>query len=280
MFNMLSIIKSDIYRILKGKAIYIAILVILIMNIVSAAGLSAGHIGLSVGTNVDFTNTETMAEISSAKSLGELRKIMKSFGAFELDKEVIGQNVNLYYIFIIIVVVVLCTDLSNKCIKNTLSSAISKRKYYISKMLLVLGICTLLVLFSNYSFYFINFLMNGKEFASSLMDIGKYTIVQLPLIYGIISMLVCFAFLFKKTSVFNTVSIPFIMVVQLIGFSIINLFHIKADWFYDYEIQFALINLVNNPTTSYLIKCTLLGIFYIILFNVIGYYSFKKIDIN
>ncbi len=277
---MLSIIKSDLYRILKGKAIYIVVLIILLLNIISAVGLSAGHIGMTVGSTVDVTDSEMLAEISSAKSLKEFRDIMKNHGAFELDKEVIGQNINLYYMFIVIVVLVLCTDFSNKCIKNTLSSAISKRKYYLSKTLLILGICLLLVLFNNYSFYFLNLLINGKEFASSLLDIGKYTIVQLPLICGIISMLVCFAFLFKKTSIFNTISIPFVMVVQLIGFGIINLLHIKADWFFNYEIQFALTNLVNDPATSYLIKCTLLGLFYLILFNVVGYYSFKKADIN
>ncbi len=277
---MLSIIKSDLYRIFKGKAIYIAILIILFLNITSAIGISAGHIGMSVGSTVDVTDSETLAEVASAKSLKEFREIMKSQGPFKLDKEVIGQNVNLYYIFIVIVVSVLCTDFSNKCIKNTLSSAISKRKYYLSKMILTFGICILLVLFNNYSFYFLNLFINGNEFASSLLDIGKYSIVQLPLICGIISMLVCFAFLFKKTSAFNTISIPFIMVVQLIGFGIINLLHIKADWFYNYELQFALANLVSNPTTSYIIKCTLLGIFYIIIFNVVGYYSFKKADIN
>ncbi len=277
---MLSIIKSDLYRILKGKAIYIVILIMLLLNIISAVGMSPGNIGISMGTTGGAIDSETLAEISSAKSLGEFREIMKNQRTFELDKEVIGQNVNLYYMFIVIVVCVLCTDFSNKCIKNTLSSAISKRKYYLSKLLLTLGICILIVLFNNYSFYFLNLLINGKEFASSLLDIGKYTIVQLPLLCGIISMLVCFAFLFKKTSAFNTISIPFIMVVQLIGLGIINLLHITADWFYNYEIQYALTNLVNNPATSYLIKCTLLGVFYIILFNVVGYYSFKKADIN
>ena len=225
---MLSIIKSDLYRISKGKAIYIVILIILILNIVSAVGLDAGHIGLSVGTNIDVTDTETLAQISSVNSISDYRKLMKSFGTFPLDKDVIGQNVNLYYLFIVIVVIILCTDFSNKSIKNTLSSAISKRKYYLSKLFLILGLSTIIVLFNNYSFYLINLIINGKAFTSSL----------------------------------------------------INLFHIKADWFFNYEFQYALVNLVNNPTTSYIIKCTLLGIFYIIFFNIIGYYLFKKTDIN
>ena len=229
---MLSIIKSDLYRISKGKAIYIVILIILILNIVSAVGLDAGHIGLSVETNIDVTDSETLAQISSVNSISDYRKLMKSFGTFPLDKDVIGQNVNLYYLFI-------CTDFSNKSIKNTLSSAISKRKYYLSKLFLILGLSTMIVLFNNYSFYLINLIINGKAFTSSLIDIGKYTVVQLPLIYGIISMLCCFAFIFRKTSIFNTVTIPFIMAFQLIVTGIINLFHIKADWFFNYEFQYA-----------------------------------------
>lgn len=278
---MLSIIKSDLYRILRGKAIYIAILVILVINGVSAIMLSPGNIGINVTSSArEEYDFETLEEIANAKSLGEIRQIVKNKGAFNLDKEVIGQNVNLYYIFIVVVVTILCADMTNKCIKNTLSSAISKRKYYMSKLLLTLGICTLLVLFSNYSFYFMNLTINGKEFTSSLLDIGKYTIVQLPLIYGIISILICFGFLFKKTSIFNAISISFQIIIQLISSTIISLLHLKGDWFFNYEFQFALNNLVNSPVISYVIKCTLLGIFYLIIFNAIGYYSFKKADIN
>ena len=70
------------------------------------------------------------------------------------------------------------------------------------------------------------------------------------------------------------------MVVQLVVMGVTNLFKLKADWFYDYEAQFALNNLVNDATTRYTISCILLGIAYIVVFNIIGYYSFKKIEIK
>lgn len=277
---MLNIIKSDLYRLFKSKGFYIVIGIVILMSVASAISMSAGHIGLSVGSNVDITDTETLSKISQAKSLSEFRSIMKSFGAFKLDREIIGQNVNLYYMFIVFVVIILTKDFSNKSIKNTLSSAISRKKYYISKLLLILGISTLLILFNNYFTYFINLVVNGKEFTSSIGEITKITIYQLPLLYGIISLLVCIAFITRKTSQFNTISIPLIMVFQLVVMTIISMFRIKADWFTNYEIQYALCNLTNNPTNTYILKCSLLGLGYLIIFSLIGYYSFKKAEIK
>lgn len=277
---MFNIIKSDLYRLVKSKGFYIAIGIVALLSIISVITLEAGHIGLSVGSSVDVTDAETMSKISSAKSLGEFRDIIKSFGPFKLDKEIIGQNVNLYYMFIVFVVIILTKDFSNKSIKNTLSSAISRKKYYVSKLLLILGMSTLLILFNNYLSYFLNLAVNGKEFSSSIGEITKITIYQLPLLYGIICLLVCIAFITRKTSIFNTISIPFIMVFQLVVVTIISIFRIKADWFTNCELQYALFNLANNPTNSYILKCSLLGIGYIVVFGLIGYYAFKKAEIK
>ncbi len=279
---MLNMIKSDFYRILKGKAIYIALFIIIGLSLVSVIGLTPGHIGMTSMSNstIDINDAEFMEKLSEANSLKDIRDLMKSSGGYELDQAVLGTNMNLYYIFIVVVVIVLCTDFSNKSIKNTLSSAISRNKYYWSKAILIFLICTFLVLFNNYFFYFTNLFVNGRNFSSSISDIFKTTIIQLPLIYGIISLLICFAFLFKKTASFNTISIPFIIIVQLIVLGITNLFRIKADWFYQYEIQNALGNLANSPTNQYILNCTLLGIFYLILFNIIGYFVFRRTEIK
>lgn len=277
---MINIIKSDLYRILKGKAIYIVLAVITILSVVSVVGMSPGHIGLSIGSNVDMSDLEMMEEISSAKTLGEYREIMKNNGSFALDKDIVGTNVNLYYFFIVIAVIVVATDFSNKSIKNTISSAISRKEYYFSKLLLILGLGTFLILFNNYGTYILNLIINGKAFSTPLLEFTKLTIIQLPLLYGIISLLVCLAFVLRKTSLFNSISITFIMVVQLIATGIINLFKLNADWFNNYEIQLALTKLVNNPTNKYIVSCALLGIVYIVIFNTIGYYAFKKAEIK
>ena len=279
---MINMIKADLYRIFKGKAIYISCLIIIGLSLVSIIGLTPGHIGMTSMTNstMNIEDAEFMEKLSDANNLKDIRDLMKSFGGYELDQAVLGTNINLYYIFIVVVVIVICTDFSNKSIKNTLSSAISRKKYYWSKAAIIFLICTFLVLLNNYLSYFMNLLINGKNFASSFIDISKTTLIQCPLIYGIMSLLICFAFLFKKVASFNTISIPFIMVFQLIVYGMINLFRIKADWFYQYEIQNALGNLANHPTNQYILNCTLLGIFYIVIFSIIGYYVFKQTEVK
>lgn len=242
--------------------------------------MTAGHIGMADMTVPSKEEQKMTVETKDINDIMKLRKFIKQNFEFELDKKVIGTNINLYYLFIIITVTVISTDFSTKAIKNTLSSAISRKKYYTSKVFLIFFLSTALIFFNNYFFYFLNLIMNGPKFSSSFIEILKTTLIQLPLLYGIISLLICFAFVFKKTATFNTVSIPFILLFQLIVMGTINLFRIQTDLFYKYEIQNALHHLIANPTNNYILNCTLLGIFYIIIFNIIGYCSFRNTEIK
>lgn len=280
---MLNIIKSDLYRLIRSKGLYIVIAIIILIATISVVSMSGLSIGFAVGNNMDSVGVEAMQEISQAKSLGEHRSIMKnvglSLGTIKVDKSILKGNYNLYYFFIAFVVIIITKDFSSKTIKNTLTSAISRKKYYISKILLVLGISTLLILFNNYFSYFLNLIVNGKEFASSIVEITKITLYQLPLLYGIICLLACLAFMTRKTSIFNTVSIPFIMFFQLIATIIISIFKINGDWFTNYDFQWAMLKLANNPANDYILKCGLLGLSYVVIFGLIGYYAFKKAEI-
>lgn len=44
--------------------------------------------------------------------------------------------------------------------------------------------------------------------------------------------------------------------------------------------KFQSTKLVNNPTNKYIVSCAILGIAYIVIFNTIGYYAFKKAEIK
>ena len=141
----------------------------------------------------------------------------------------------------------------------------------------------IIIFFNTYFTYIANLIINGKKFSSSLMEVTKLTIYQLPLIFGIISILVCFAFIGRKTATFNTISIPLIIVVQYIIMGIVGIAarsKLNWTWIYKYELQCALANLAKNPANEYIIKCSLLGIGYIIVSTLIGYYTFKKAEIK
>ena len=279
---MLNIIKSDLYRVFRGKSIYVAIIIILILASVSCFAMSPGHIGIASSSieETDYDNEELLEKVYETDSIMETREIMKEYGSFPLDKSQLGANANLYYFFIIVVVIVLVTDLSNSTAKNTLSSAISRKKYYFSKLITCLGLGTVLILINNYGSYVINLIMNGKEFSAGILEITKLTILQLPILYAIISMLVCIGFCFRKTGTFNSITIPLIMVVQLIIMGVATLFHLDGANILNYEFQYIIGNLVANPSNTYILKTLVWAVFYIIAFNVIGYSVFRKTEIK
>ena len=98
---MINIIKSDLYRIFKGKTIYITLAIVIIIGIVSCVGMSSGYIGVSTGSKLTSFDKETTIALNEANNLIEYRNIIKSHGSFELDRQIIGQNGNLYYLFIV-----------------------------------------------------------------------------------------------------------------------------------------------------------------------------------
>lgn len=282
MFNM---IKADLYRIFKGKGLYIAITVMAIAAVFSIIAMCPGHIGLDKVTEDSYSNSikneEVIQQIKDTNSLIETRKIVKEHtDGFPLDKQIIGTNVNLYYFFIVIVALVLVTDFSNSTIKNTLSSAISRKKYYLSKAVICFGIGTFLILLNNYGIYICDILINGSKFATSFIEITKLTLMQMPLLYGIMSLLLCIGFCTKKMATFNGIAIPFLMAFQLIIMGIISLFKFDGANILQYEFQYAMGNLASSPTSTYIMNCALLGLIYIVIFNIIGYNIFKRTEIK
>ncbi len=273
---MMNQMKADLFRIFKGKAIFITLILFLVMTFSSVYMLSPGHIGFSMGSA--SMSEEEIAVYGQLNNIFELREYQLKHQAFDLDRACIGQNNNLYYFFIVIVILVLCTDFSNKTIKNAISTSTSRKQYFLSKTLLIFFLCTGLILLSNYGTHVMNLLINGKKFTTSLYTITKLTIYQLPLLYGIISLLCCMGFIIRRLSLFNGISIPFLMVFQLMLMSICAI--TGNNHIMNYEFQTALDFLVNHPTNKFILECVLLGCSYIVLFNALGYYSLKKADIK
>ncbi|MDE6025016.1 MAG: ABC transporter permease subunit [Lachnospiraceae bacterium] len=277
---MFNIIKSDLYRILRGKAIYIAFLVMVVMSGLSMYELSPGYLGAS-SAGLEQINEDALEDVyrlGGELSLSEIRKIYEKH-PYEFDKEFLAANANLYYIFIVMVAIIIAADFSKRTIKNTVSSAVSRKKYYYSKLICCILICSIFVLINNYGTYFVNKLVNGENFSSSLGTITRVTLYQLPIMYGIISLLVCVSVVVKKGSAFNAISIPLLMAFQLLITLFLRVLKMKAT-ILNYEYQTALGKLARNPENDYIVKCVLLGIFYIVIFNIIGYYSFKRAEIK
>ena len=188
------------------------------------------------------------------------------------------KNNNLYYFFIAIVIFVIGCDFSNRTIKNTISTNISKKKYYFSKLILSLGIGTALVFINAIFCHFANLIINENYFTSPLSEIFMLVIKQLPLLYAIISILFMISVLTRKTSVYNGITIPLIMVFQIIFLSSINVLNLPS-WLPNYEWETAITKLCMNPTTTYILQTYGIWIIVFVIATLIGYNSFKARDI-
>lgn len=265
---MINMMRADLYRIFRGIGIYIAIALIIIISSVSIAVKEPGYIGNGNVTYNDEVVVPAMQETFSENAT--------------FIQGILATNINLYYPLIIIVFVILMQEFSNKTMKNTLSSAVSKRKYFAYKMIMSLGFSALFILFGNLYAYVLNFIVNGKEYTEPIIDILKITMLQMPMLLGIVSLLVFIGFLFQKAAVYNAVSISFIMLFQIVVGFICAFTESKSlqKFLENYELQAALNKLAYFPESKYCLICLCIGIIEILVFSVSGYCIFKKSEIK
>lgn len=278
---MINMLRADFYRMTKGKSIYIALAIIFLLIGVDVYLTSPGTIGMTFYLNSNQTSNTPVGiseEEMNQFSISEMRKAMLSQEDYKLDLDIMSHNINLYYVFLIIIVFSLTTDFSQKSIKNTLSSAISRKRYYLSKTGFILITGSFLFFLSNYAAYFLNLIFN-KKISSSFLEVTKVSFLQLPVILLILSFLTCLAFLLKKKALFNAITIPFIIITQTVLSVLQNFFSIKK-YISNYEIECALYNLAQSPSTKYISEILCISIFGILLLHFIGYASFRKLEIK
>lgn len=284
---MLNMIKADIYRINKNIAFYIAIAFTLLMIGVSVYMVQPGSVGqASVGdvSTTGYVNDgngldDISMEEASKLTMHDLREMSLNSEGYEFDKNFLAANMNLYYIFIFIAAIAITVDFSAGSVKNTLSSAINRKKYFISKTLFVLGICILIFFMNTYVSYFSNLIFNDGKVSSDLWTVTKISLLQLPPMLALISILIGIAFIFRKTSIFNIITIPLVMVFQLILNLVVMLFDLNSK-IINYEFQIMIGKLTSEPSCDYITKSYIYCAVLIIAFLSLGYISFRKSEIK
>ena len=283
---MINMLRADFYRLIRSMGFYIAILILLLMIVPSIYFVEPGYIGLSGGTLSAAEASSAQNELDEmsyeeiqALNSSELRKIMLKTEGYELDRAMLTANINLYYIFIFFAAIILTVDFSGSSVKNTLASAISRNKYYCAKLSFISICCTAILFLNTYIVYFANILFNNKNLASSLGTVTKISLRQLPAMLALASILTGIGFMVKKTSIFNTITIPLILLFQIVLNLTATIFKIKDEYLY-YEFQLMIGRLANNPSDSYVLHSYLVCAAVIVIFNVLGYLSFKKAEIK
>lgn len=228
---MWNIIKADMFRVSRRKGLYVCIFFIVVLLSVSIYLKSAGHIGMNSGSY----NSEEVVQNPNA-SMEEIRNLTTNQDA-QLDVSIAGAGGNLYYFFLPVVFMVLCSDLTNHTTKNVISTEVSRSTYYMAKLILSLAIGIAFVLFHNYGAYFGSLIFNGSNTVSSIGEITIVTLRQLPVYCGIISVLVMLASICQKAALFNGISIALVMGTQMVIILLATLFSFDPTTILQYEFE-------------------------------------------
>lgn len=274
---MLNIIKADLFRIFKGKGIYVCLLAIIALCSVSIYLRSPGHIGISGGltSNSEVTKEDDLAIPEDVRKVaGESNEL--------LDEGMMKVNGNLYYVLIFVVFAVICVDLANHTAKNVISTDVSRTTYYFAKLLLTWGLGIAIIAISTYLGYFGNIIFNAPSHYSSFLDITIIMLRQLPIFCGIMSVLVMIAAITQKTSRYNAIAIVLVMVSQMLLMTIITVFNIDGSIIMQFEFETILRDMavIGQIEIKTLLTGILTGIGLIIASSMIGVTYFKRCNIK
>lgn len=278
---MINMMKADFYRIFRGMGIYIGFIIMILMIVLDIYTVSAGSIAFKVSTEAAPENelNEMNYEEINQLSISDYRKYLLNSENYQLDRDILAQNINLYYIFIFVGAVIITADFSGGSVKNTLSSAISRRKYYLSKLACVVLCCLVLFFLNTYIAFFANLIVNGSNLALSIGAISHITLLQLPPILALSAIIAGFGFVLKKTAAFNTATISFILIVQMM-MSLLSFFFKIPEKVFHFELSNMLARLAYNPSSDYIVKSYLVCAVMIVGALLLGWCFFKKAEIK
>lgn len=253
---MINIWKADFYRLKKSKSFYLYWFFILFTFGITIATKLPGGIHLSGDMRIE--------------------------DSMKVDLQQVAGNFTFYYLFLFPVFGFICCEFGEKTIKNTISSAISRKDYFVAKYLLTE--CYILVTFflSNFLYYGANRLINGTKYSSPIGEFAKAVCAQIPLIAGAGGVLILVAFLVKKTAAFNAITMIFPILYSTIALSVYAAGQEKfaTEVMLKYELGTALSHIVSGGGSNFVYECAGIGLAAVVISFVAGYFSFTQFEMN
>lgn len=251
---MINILKADLYRLSKSKSFYFYWLFISLTYLLTILSKSAG--GVVIGAPIAATNAK-------------------------LDIEQVTMNFTYYFLSLFLIYGVIVCDFGEKTIKNTISSGISRKKYYLSKYFFTEWMVLSSFIAGNVLFYWVNKIVNGGKYSSSFGEFMRAVGLQICPFMGICGLLIFVAFLVKRTAAFNALTI----MGPMIYFSIaMVIYQIGSERFVEkyllkYEFSTQLSGVI-SWSGEYVQICTVLGVVLLITSFAAGYAAFTKLEID
>lgn len=253
---MINMFKAELYRLTKTFGFYL--FWVLALGTLSLTIVMKDPGGISLGAPMTFAD-DTKMDICQ-----------------------VAFNFTFYFLLIAPVFSIIAGEFSEHTVKNTITSGISKKMFFVEKALFTLLYCMVSFLAANYLFWGANRLINGEDYSSSIGDFSKAVLSQVPLFMAIVSVFIFVAFLFKKGAAFNAVTIITPILVTTVELLIYGIKSTKSlgETLLKYELSTMINSLALGCTDSYRAKCYIISAAAIAISFIFGYISFTKTEID
>jgi len=283
---MMNLIRADIYRIFRGKGVYITLVILLgviVLQVTAGAYMSMGVSADDIHM-IDMLSEsdDAMAQLVDASLNNGIEPFQRPFGA-EAPYTAMTFTDGILYILLPLLTFISTADFTSGVVKNTLAGGMSRSKYYISKLTLSCITCTLLLIAYVLLSTIFATLISGFggtfnwEYISSVI---KVFAMQLWLVLALTCVGHFFIFITRSGS-FIGVYIAFLLVPSLVLFllSLIN------RWFenlliYDLTMGLSMLLNVSVMPANDIIKIILIGAGFIVAATIGGFLYIKKAEIK
>ncbi|MCL2360515.1 MAG: ABC transporter permease [Defluviitaleaceae bacterium] len=267
---MLNLIRADIYRVLRGKALYITLIVLLANCILMVISMNAFQTGV-----VTITMPEAVID--------ELVPSMAVTGV-TTPQLIATQMENFVFFLLPVIVIVAGAIFSHGTVKNDIAWGVSRTKLYFSKLILssVIGFLLMLVYigFSTVIAMIING-YGGPAPAGHWISLLQIFSAQLLLLLAFIGVGVFLAFVTKRVAAVNGGFIAFIF-VPLFILSMVVLINTNLEWLMEYEMLGNIMALAYLPymETREILRALGIGAFFLVGSTIGGIALFRRSEIK
>jgi len=275
---MLNLIRADIYRVIRGKALYITFAVLLAVILLNVAATHAVQTGVIVIPDMVAEDTPHVSVGITAVTEGD------GVTGISIANPLTVSMENYVFFLLPIIIVVAGAIFSHGTVKNDLAWGVSRTKLYFSKLILASVLCVIMLIFYYVSGMLIATIWGG--FGGPAPDgfwIGLLQIIaaQLVLLFSYIAFGVFLAFTTKRTAAVNGAYIAFVF-VPLFLFMILSTINSNLNWLLDFEMLSNLMNLARLPylETREILRALGIGTFVLVASTAGGVALFRRAEIK
>ena len=262
---MMKLMRADMYRIFRGKVIYITVAIMIAMAVLTVYVLRTAAIQIGFTDDPDFFEA---AEVMS--------------GSIAARMALEGMNI-MPYLFLPFMIVVAMASFSSDAIKNELSTGISRVKFFLAKWTLSSILCLMLMLLHLVLYVVFATTVDGFGnwgdgfFLEVIQAFGAQILFALA--FNSVGMFLCFVT--RRTAAVNGIFIAFVLVPQMLVALLSLAFPGAIDiMFYDLGAQFGLFAQMATLSNREIARGLAIGAGYLIIPLATGMALFKRAEIK